>query len=639
MAQTNEYSNCCGCGNEKPEQSTWETYSPILISLALLIVGITLDHIELSFFSGFLRLGWYIAAYLAVGHSIIEKAVEAVKRKDFFNEFTLMTLATFGAFAIDEYPEAVAVILFYSIGEMFQASAVNKARRNIKALFDIRPETATVIRNGKFETISPENVSIGETIQVKAGEKVPLDGKLLSAQSSFDTSALTGESKPRTINEGENVLAGMLNLNNVIEIQVEKEYADSSLVKILELVQNASSRKAKTEQLITRFARAYTPIVFALALSIATLPPFFVQDYLFPDWLYRALVFLVISCPCALVISIPLGYFGGIGAASKNGILFKGANYLDLMTKINTVVMDKTGTLTKGVFKVKTIHSPFLGEEELISMIAALESYSNHPIAKAITTHNSTDTSIKISEVKEIAGHGLQCVADGKQFIAGNSKLMHKHGIPYPESIDSEVETIVIAAYDNKYIGHITIADEEKEDAAATISELKKLGIDNTVILSGDKTSIAKELAQKLGISHAFGDLLPEEKVSHLELLKSEVGNRIAFMGDGVNDAPSLALSDIGIAMGGLGSDAAIEVADVIIQTDQPSKIAQAIKIARATKRIVIQNIVMAFTVKLAVLILGAYGMATMWEAVFADVGVTLLAIINAVRILNTKIK
>jgi len=638
MAQTNECSSCCGCGNDKPEQTTWETYSPILISLTLLIVGIALDYIEVSFFSGFLRLGWYIAAYLAVGHPIIEKAIEAVKHKDFFNEFTLMILATFGAFAIGEYPEAVAVILFYSIGEMFQTSAVNKARRNIKALLDIRPETATVLRNGKFEIVSPENVSIGETIQIKAGEKIPLDGKLLSARSSFDTSALTGESKPRTINEGEIVLAGMLNLDNVIEIKVEKEYANSSLAKILELVQNASSRKAKTEQLITRFARSYTPIVFALALSIATLPYFFVQDYLFADWLYRALVFLVISCPCALVISIPLGYFGGIGAASKNGILFKGANYLDLMTKIKTVVMDKTGTLTKCIFKVKTIHSPVFGEEELMSMIAALENYSNHPIAKAITAHNGTDTNIKISEVKEIAGHGLQCVTDGKQFIVGNCKLMHKHGIPYPESIDSEIETVVIAAYDNQYIGHITIADEEKEDAATTINELKKLGIHNIVILSGDKTSIAKELAQRLGIKHTFGDLLPEEKVAHLERLKAE-GNKIAFMGDGINDAPSLALSDIGVAMGGLGSDAAIEIADVIIQTDQPSKIAQAIRIAHATRRIVIQNIIMAFAVKLAVLLLGAYGMATMWEAVFADVGVALLAILNAIRVLNTRFK
>ena len=628
MEQTNE----CSCGY---------SYSRIGLSLALLLGGVALDYaIPNTFFSGYIRVAWYIMAYAIIGFPVIREAAEAIRHKDFFNEFTLMSIATLGALAIGEYPEAVAVMLFYNIGEIFQESAVNKAKRNIKALLDIRPDTATVLREGVYTTVSPESVSIGEIIQVKAGEKVPLDGTLLSPQSSFDTSALTGESKPKTIKEGETILAGMLNLSHVIEIRVEKAYADSSLAKILELVQHAASRKAKTELLITRLARIYTPVVFLLALAITLLPYFIVPDYVFADWLYRALVFLVVSCPCALVISIPLGYFGGIGAASKNGILFKGANYLDLMTKVNTIVMDKTGTLTQGVFKVQTVHSPIFETEKFVGMAAALESKSNHPIAKAITAYGENiapSAKSEVHDVNEVAGHGLQGAIKNKTILVGNAKLMQKHNIMCPAEIDMTMETVVIAAYDNQYIGYITIADEEKEDAADAILGMKKLGIRKTVILSGDKTSITKKLAQKLGIGTAFGDLLPEEKVKHLERLKEEPANVIAFVGDGINDTPSLALSDIGIAMGGLGSSAAIEVADVIIQTDQPSKIVQAINIARETKKIVLQNITLAFTIKLFVLLLGAGGIATMWQAVFADVGVALLAILNAIRILNKK--
>lgn len=609
-------------------------YLPAAVSFALLLAGLVMDYVlSWTNFKDSFRLIWYLAAYFPVAFPVLRESIRLILEKDLFNEFTLMSIATLGAFCIGEYPEAVAVMLFYCVGEHFQESAVNKARRNIKALLDIRPDSAAVFRGGAYVAVSPEDVRIGEKITVKPGERVPLDGKLLSAQSGFNTSALTGESRPKRIREGGTVLAGMVNMDNVIEIEVEKVYSDSSLAKILEMVQHASSRKAKTELLIRRFARIYTPAVFVLALGVTLIPYFFVADYVFSDWLYKGLVFLVISCPCALVVSVPLGYFGGIGAASKSGILFKGANYLDLMAKVNTVVMDKTGTLTKGVFEIQGVYSVSGDDKRLLALAAAIERFSNHPVAKAITAcADDTFPKIAVSDVREIPGLGLEGQSDGKTLLAGNVRLMRKYAIPYDQTLDEMAETNVVIACDKTYLGYITIADEAKDDAAKAISGMKAQGVKNTVLLSGDKASITRKLAEKLGIDSAFGDLLPEEKVRCLEQLKEDKTNCVAFVGDGINDAPSLALSDVGIAMGGMGSDAAIEVADVIIQTDQPSKIATAIRIARYTKRIVTQNIVLAISIKLLVLYLGAVGYASMWGAVFADVGVALLAIINSVR-------
>lgn len=639
MNTENNY-KCTSCDSEESQMSknNWKQYIPVSISLLMLLVGIAMDNFIPDIFNGYLRLGWYIVAYIPVAFPVFREAVETVKEKDFFTEFTLMGMATLGAFIIGEYPEGVAVMVFYSIGELFQNSAVNKAKRNIKALLDVRPDTATVYRNDSYQTISPEEVEIDEVIQVKAGEKVPLDGIILASSASFNTAALTGESKPKTISAGETVLAGMLNLDKVIEIKVAKKYQDSSLARILEMVQDATSRKAKTELLIRKFAKIYTPIVFLLALLITVIPYFVISDYIFSEWLSRALVFLVISCPCALVISIPLGYFGGIGAASKAGILFKGANYLDLMTKVNTVVMDKTGTLTKGVFNVqKVVPVDEDKQEEFVAIVAAIEKFSNHPIAKAIVQFAKVSNNYTATHVEEISGHGLKGNVNGEEVLVGNAKLMQKFNISYDRTIEFIVETIVIAAINGEYAGYITIADEVKDDAQTAISDMHLSGIKQVVMLSGDKSSITNNVASSLGIDSAYGDLLPEDKVHHIEELKREKNNIIAFVGDGINDAPSLALSDVGIAMGGMGSDAAIEVADVIIQTDQPSKIATSIKIAKATRQVVIQNIVLAFSVKLIVLVLGGFGLATMWEAVFADVGVSLLAILNAVRILKMR--
>ena len=639
MNTENNY-KCTSCDSTESQmfENNWKQYIPVSISLLMLLVGIAMDNFIPDIFNGYLRLGLYIIAYIPVAFPVFREAVETIKEKDFFTEFTLMGMATLGAFIIGEYPEGVAVMVFYTIGELFQDSAVNRAKRNIKALLDVRPDTATVYRNDSYQTISPEEVEIEEVIQVKAGEKVPLDGIMLTSSASFNTAALTGESKPKTISAGETVLAGMLNLDKVIEIKVAKKYQDSSLARILEMVQDATSRKAKTELLIRKFAKIYTPIVFLLALFITVIPYFVVSDYIFSEWLSRALVFLVISCPCALVISIPLGYFGGIGAASKAGILFKGANYLDLMTKVNTVVMDKTGTLTKGVFNVQKVASVDEDkQEEFVAIVAAIEKFSNHPIARAIVQFAKDSDNYTATDVEEISGHGLKGIVNGEEVLVGNAKLMQKFNISYDRTIEFIVETIVIAAINGEYAGYITIADEVKDDAQAAISDMHLSGIKQVVMLSGDKSSITNNVASSLGIDSAYGDLLPEDKVRHIEELKTEKNNVIAFVGDGINDAPSLALSDVGIAMGGMGSDAAIEVADVIIQTDQPSKIATSIKIAKATRQVVVQNIILAFSVKLIVLILGGFGLATMWEAVFADVGVSLLAILNAVRILKMR--
>jgi Cd2+/Zn2+-exporting ATPase len=631
--------NGCGCENssscDPANRTARKRYLPPVISLVILGAGLIFDFsIRPDFFTGAFRLGWYIVAYLPVAIPVWREAGASVSRNDFFNEYTLMSVATVGAFFIGELPEGVAVMLFYSVGELFQESAVNQAQGSIKALLDVRPDTATVLRDEKLQTVSPESVSVGETIQVKAGEKVPLDGVLSVAKGRFNTAALTGESVPRTIRRGESVLAGMVTMDTVVELVVEKKYEDSSLARILELVRNASSRKAKTELLIRKFAHVYTPVVFFLALAITSLPAFFVADYVLADWLYRALVFLVISCPCALVVSVPLSYFGGIGAASRHGILFKGANYLELMTKVNTVVLDKTGTLTEGVFKVRKVVAK-TGDRQLFGFVAALEAKSNHPIAKAVTEHFSDidTTGFTVENITEIPGYGMKGFVNGQEVLIGNSKLMKRDGLDYDDEIDAIKETTILFSLNNRYAGYLVIADKIKEDAALAIEQLYRLGVKNTVVLSGDKSAIVSDVASQLKIKESYGDLLPENKVSHLERLKSVPSHVVAFAGDGINDAPALALSDIGIAMGGMGSDAAIEVADLVIQTDQPSKIATAIKIGKATHQIVIQNIVLALGIKFAVLLLGVMGIATMWEAVFADVGVSFLAILNAIRI------
>lgn len=528
-------------------------------------------------------------------------------------------------------------MLFYSIGELFQDAAVERAQRSIKALLDIRPEEVTVIHNGESLVVNPSEVKIGEIIQIRPGEKVALDGELLSETAAFNTAALTGESKPDTKQKGEKVLAGMINLHTLADVKVTALFQDSKLSRILQMVQEATARKSKTQLFISRFAKIYTPIVVFLAIAIVSLPYLFVENYVFNDWLYRGLVFLVISCPCALVISIPLGYFGGIGLASRNGILFKGSNYLDVMTKIDTVVMDKTGTLTKGVFEVQEVVADSIDKEELVLLAAALESKSTHPIANAIVRYsNDSYKSASVSNVEEIAGHGLSGIVDGKKVLAGNLKLLKKYGIAYDMAIESKVETVVVVSVEGKYAGYFTIADELKEDAKLAISRLHDISI-KTVMLSGDKQSIVDKVAKELSIDTAFGDLLPENKVEKVQELKN-LGRTIAFVGDGVNDAPVIALADAGMAMGGLGSDATIETADIVIQNDQPSKIASSIKIGKVTRRIVMQNITLAFGVKAVVLILGAGGLATLWEAVFADVGVALLAILNAVRIQRMKI-
>lgn len=626
-----------GHDHDHGDPSSLKTYLPAIASFVLLMLGIAFDHyFKADFFNGAVRFAWYALAYIPVGWSVIKETIEGFKSKQFFTEFSLMALATLGAFSIGEYPEGVTVMLFYAIGELFQSAAVNRAKGNIKALLDVRPNTANVLRNGSYLSVEPEAVEIGEIIQVRSGEKSALDGEMVSSGSSFNTSALTGESKPKTISQGETVLAGMVNLDKVVELKVTKKFADSSLARILELVQNASSRKAKTELMIRRFAAVYTPIVFFLAVAVVVLPYFFVENYIFRDWLYRALVFLVISCPCALVISIPLGYFGGIGAASRNGILFKGGNYLDVMAKVNTVVMDKTGTLTEGVFKVQEIVTVSGTADEFMATLAAIEAKSTHPIAKAIAQfvgEGGNVSQLEATDVEEISGHGLKGTVNGAAVLAGNTKILRKFNIAYDASIDNIVETIVVVAINGAYAGYVTIADQIKSDAVAAIKAMHDNGVTQTVMLSGDKTAITQKIAQSIGIDSAFGDLLPEDKVAKVEAIKKDTSRIVAFVGDGVNDAPVLALSDVGIAMGGMGSDAAIETADVVIQTDQPSKINTAIQISQATRRVVWQNIVLAFTVKAIVLILGAGGLATMWEAVFADVGVALLAILNAVRI------
>ena len=652
MKTNTRHAECCGTDedekvvepkNESPAHSNQDRHEhgtkqvgrkshwDLLLSLVILFIMLTLEYGFDTIFSNTINLIIYAIAYLLAGWKVLDLAFRKVKRFDIFNEFFLMSVATIGAFLIGEYSEGVAVMVFYSIGEWFQDSAVNRAKQSIKALLDVRPDEVTVIRDGSGHRVAPSTVQLEETIQIKPGEKVALDGQLISENASFNTAALTGESKPDTKYAGEIILAGMINLNSVAEVKVSALFSDSKLSKILEMVQDATARKSQTQLFISKFAKVYTPIVFFLALAVCFLPYFFVQDYDFNTWFYRSLVFLVISCPCALVVSIPLGYFGGIGLASRHGILFKGGNFLDVMTKINVIVMDKTGTLTKGVFKVQQVVSNNIDEKELVRLAAVLEKNSTHPVARAVVDYAGDTGKYKAEKVEELAGHGLKGTIDGKEILAGNLKLLTKFSISYPKKVEELVDTIVVIAIDRSYAGYITIADEIKDDAAQAISDMHRMHI-KTVILSGDKQSVVDQVAKKLGIDEAYGDLLPEGKVEKVEELKN-AGLHLAFVGDGVNDAPVVALADVGIAMGGLGSDATIETADVVIQNDQPSKIVSAILIGKITRNVVWQNIILAMAVKVIVLGLGAGGVATLWEAVIADVGVALLAILNAVRI------
>lgn len=620
-------------------QNSWLSHWSLLTAFLILVVMQVMElgfnlHLPLA-----ISLPLYMSAYLLAGYNVLLLAYRKAIRFDFFNEFFLMSIATLGAFAIGSYSEGVAVMVFYSIGEWFQDAAVDKAKRSIKALLDIRPDSVTVIRDGKTTNIAPADVNLEEIIEIKPGEKVALDGILYSNEATFNTAALTGESKPDTKSKGDAVYAGMINLHQLAEVQVKSLFKDSKLSKILEMVQDATARKSQTQLFLSRFAKIYTPIVFLLAVLVIVIPNFFVTDYSFKEWLYRGLVFLVISCPCALVVSIPLGYFGGIGLASKNGILFKGSNFLDVMTKVDTIVMDKTGTLTKGVFKVQDVVVKGYSEGELIKFVAALESKSTHPIAVAILSYaeeKGIDFELDVKDFEEVAGHGLKASILGKAVLAGNANLLKKFNISYDEQTESIEDTVVMVAINGSYAGCLSIADEVKEDAREAIKTMHSLGL-KTVMLSGDKQSVVSKVATFLGIDQAFGGLLPEHKVEKVEDLKQQ-GRIIAFVGDGVNDAPVVALADAGIAMGGLGSDATIETADIVIQNDQPGKIITAIKIGKITKSIVWQNIAFAMTVKIVVLVLGAGGIATLWEAVIADVGVALLAILNAVRIQHKKV-
>ena len=591
------------------------------------------------------RLILFLISYFTVGYDVLFKAVKNIKKGQIFDENFLMAIATLGAFAIKEFPEAVSVMLFYQIGEMFQDLAVGKSRKSITSLMNIRPDYANLKIEGEIKKVLPKEVKLGDIIVIKPGEKVALDGKITNGSSTFDTSALTGEAIPRTFEIGDEILSGFINTTNLVEIEVTKSFENSTISKILDLVQNASSKKSKTENFITKFARFYTPAVVIIALLIAILPMIFVKDAQFSTWLYRALIFLVVSCPCALVVSIPLGFFGGIGGASKNGILIKGANYLEALNNLETVVFDKTGTLTKGKFKVSEINvqNSKYTKDDLLKYAAIAESFSNHPIAQSIVLEyeknnkklEKTDSSE--FEFEEIAGHGVKVKYENSEILAGNLKLLKKENVEATEK--DAVGTVVYVAKDGKYLGNLIIADEIKEDAKKTVEELNNLGIKNVVMLTGDNRKIGENVASKLNISKVFTDLLPLGKVEKMEeFLKNKSTNgKVLFVGDGINDAPVLARSDIGVAMGGVGSDAAIEAADMIIMNDEPSKIVKALTIAKKTKKIVWQNIIFALGVKIIILVMGALGFATMWEAVFGDVGVALIAILNATRALTYK--
>ncbi len=618
--------------NNKSEETQEENDKSKIIRL---IVGAAIFGIATALkLSNTLELLLYLISYVLVGGEVVLRALKNISRGQVFDENFLMSIATIGAFTIGQYPEGVAVMIFYQLGETFQGIAVNRSRKSITALMDIRPDFANLKIGGELKKVSPEEVTVGDIIVVKPGERVPLDGKVIDGNSMVDTSALTGESVPREVGLGDNILGGVINKNGLLTIEVEKEFGDSTIAKILDLVQNASSKKAPTENFITKFARYYTPAVVFSALALAVLPPLFIEGATFSEWIYRALAFLVVSCPCALVISIPLGFFGGIGGASKNGILVKGGNYLEALNNVEVVVFDKTGTLTKGIFKVTEVKSQNnVSKDELIAYAAHAESYSNHPIATSIlNAYGKEIVKDSVENYEEISGHGVKVVVEGKEVLAGNYKLMDKEKISY-EQVET-IGTVVHVAVDKEYAGYIVISDEVKEDSAKAIKALKSIGIKKTVMLTGDNKTVGTKVAKQLGLDEVYTELLPDQKVEKVELLDKEKSpkGKLIFVGDGINDAPVLARADIGIAMGGVGSDAAIEAADVVIMTDEPSKIASAIKIAKKTRTIVMQNIFFALGIKLILLVLITLGAGTMWEAVFGDVGVTLLAVLNSMR-------
>ena len=605
----------------------------IIIGAAVLATAVLL-----SLNNEWLQIALFIISYIIVGGDVVKRAVKNIFKGQVFDENFLMSIATIGAFFIGEYPEGVAVMLFYQVGELFQSYAVGKSRKSIASLMDIRPDYANVKKGDELVKVDPDEVQIGDIIVIKAGEKIPLDGKVIEGSSMIDTSALTGESVPRKVEVGGDILSGCININGVITAEVTKEFGESTVSKILDLVENASSKKSNSEQFITKFARYYTPVVVIIAVFLAIIPPLVIDGATFSDWIYRALAFLVVSCPCALVISIPLSFFGGIGGASKKGVLVKGSNYLEALAETEIVVFDKTGTLTKGVFNVQEIHPEGVSKEELLELTAHAESYSNHPISLSLKRAYSKEIdNERILDVEEISGYGVIATVDGKKVMAGNIKLMKMMDIPYFKG--ELIGTIVHVAVNNKYIGYIVIADEVKEDSAQAIKELKAANIKQTVMLTGDNKSIGSKVAKELGLDKVYAELLPADKVEKLEELFSQKSKKgkLAFVGDGINDAPVLARADIGIAMGGLGSDAAIEAADVVIMTDEPSKIATTMKISKKTLKIAHQNIVFAIGIKIIVLILSAFGITTMWAAIFADVGVTIIAVLNAFRALNVK--
>ena len=606
----------------------------IIISAILFVLALVIP-----FSNEWINNGLFIISYLVVGFEILKKAVRNIFRGKVFDENFLMAVATIGAFAIGEFPEAVAVMLFYQVGELFQSYAVDKSRKSIASLMDIRPDYANIEKDGKIEKVDPDEVKIGDIIIVKTGEKIPLDGVVIDGTSSLDTMALTGESVPRVVKTEDEVLSGCINKDGLLKIRVTKEFGESTVSKILDLVENASSKKSKSENFITKFAKYYTPTVVIIAVLLAFIPPIILKDFsTFSVWLYRALSFLVVSCPCALVISIPLSFFGGIGGASKMGILIKGSNYLEALANTETVVFDKTGTLTEGIFEVQDIYAEGIEKDELLRIVAHAENYSNHPIAKSVKKAYNKEIDEKIiKNPQELSGKGIWAKIDEKDILVGNEKLMLEEKIDFKKC--DEVGTILYVAIDKKYVGYVLIADKIKQDSPKTIRELKAMNIKETVMLTGDKKEVGEYVAKKLNMDKVYTELLPDGKVEKVEELlkqKSEKG-KLVFVGDGINDAPVLTISDIGVAMGGLGSDAAIEAADIVIMTDETSKISKAINLSKKTMRIVRENIIFAIFVKIAVLVLTAFGASTMWEAVFADVGVSVIAIINALRMLNIK--
>lgn len=633
----------CHCGHEHSHEHNHEDIEEksrfILKDKINLILGSLLYIIAIFMDNGQIFIPiLFVASYVLIGGEVVYKAFRNILKGDFFDENFLMTVATVGAFAIGEYPEAVAVMLFYQIGELFQGYAVSKSRKSISSLMDIRADYANLLINGVEKKVSPEDVEIDDVILIKPGERVPLDGVIIDGTSSLDTSALTGESVPRTVNIDDEILSGTINLSGVIKVKVTKEFAESTVTRILELVQNAGSKKASTEKFITKFARYYTPIVVGLAVLLAVVPPIVLEGAIFSDWLYRALIFLVVSCPCALVISVPLALFAGIGGASNKGVLIKGGNYLEALKDVDTVVFDKTGTLTKGVFKVTKINAVSIEEKELLRIAALGESFSKHPIAKSILKAFDGDIDKElVSDYEEISGNGIKVNIEGKTVLLGNVKLMNKFNVEYVEA--KEIGTIIHVAMDNEYKGYIVIADEIKEDSLRALELLKEVGIKRTVMLTGDNRSTAEGVAKELGITTVYSELLPGDKVEKIEevLNTQEEKKKVIFVGDGINDAPVLARADIGVAMGGIGSDAAIEAADVVLMRDELTALGEGIKIAKNTNSILWQNIIFSLGIKIVVLILSALGIANMWEGVFADVGVTLIAVLNSMRALKTK--